>query len=232
MSFVRSYFHNLYYPKYTLQCLEKIYGPLGPYIKDKPLRKVIDFYQKYRILTDLKWSFSLFYLYWIRNVYSVSVFTVLLPLNTIIRLSHLIIFQLHIFYWLYKLILYIYSRGSAGLRPNDNDPIFGLWYLVFIYCFTWKRIHLHSYNVIYNLLKKLTTGQLKQNAVRLIIKPSLYNSLTHTSYTNVCSAASCTRLVFLIYTLWEMKLHNRLTVSTCKQSNRRKYSSRVRTTNL
>jgi hypothetical protein len=170
MSLVRSYFRNLYYSKYTLQCLVKIYGPPGPYVKDKPLNEIIDFYQEYRVLVSQRLGLRMFYLFWIRNIYSVSVFIVLLPLNTVLRFVYLLIYLLHIFYWLYKLLFYIYSGGLTDLRPDDNDPIFGVWYLVFIYRFTWKRAHLHSYNVMYNILKRLTTGQPKQSVLQLIVK--------------------------------------------------------------
>ena len=82
------------------------------------------------------------------------------------------LYLLHIPYWLYKLYRYVRSNGYIlDLKPWDNDPTFGTWYIALLYRLTWERAHLHLYNHMYTALKKLKVREdPKQGLFQFLIK--------------------------------------------------------------
>lgn len=158
---------SLYYSVQTLKWLEYFFGlhAYGTTLKDR-----IDFYEHYLILRSFRFK-VLMWIIWSKNMYSVLAFFVWIPVNLLFRSVYLVFFCMHLIYWPYKLIQYVRLKGVADLKPQTTEPVFiDTWYALFIYTVTWKRAHLHSYNVMYTLLRKIKTNDGKSNPLRVLIR--------------------------------------------------------------
>ena len=139
--------NKLFYSNCRLRILKYTYGSLEEYWgkehyarlshKLKTINGVIDHYYKNIVLSNARFKLSTVKR-WVLNEHSVLVFTLLIPINFFIRVVYIHLYLLHIPYWLYKLYRYVRSNGYIlDLKPWDNDPTFGTWYIVLLYRLTW-----------------------------------------------------------------------------------------------
>ena len=159
--------YNFYYSVWTLKLLEYFFGLHGYGIT---LKDRIDFYEDCLILQSFRLRVKI-WIIWVKNIYSVMAFCTWIPINLLLRSVYLVFFCTHLIYWPYKLVRYIWSRGYADLKPQTTEPSFiNTRYILFIYTVTWKRSHLHSYNIMYVLLRGCKTDSSKTNPFGMVIR--------------------------------------------------------------